>query len=130
MILALKAASMECELSLVDKSGEQIDFELWQSGRKLSEGLLSNIEALLKHNNLSFDELSGIVVYEGPGSFTSLRIGLIVANTVAYAQQIPIVGATGDEWVETAYKKLETARVGDYVMPEYGAAANITMPKK
>lgn len=130
MILALKAASMECEISLIDVAGKSVDKELWQSGRELSDGLMSNIEALLKRNKVSFDNLSGIVVYEGPGSFTSLRIGLMVANTIAYAQQIPIVGTTSDNWVMLALKKLETAKVGDYVMPAYGADANITKPKK
>lgn len=130
MILALKASSMECQLSLINKSGEQIDHELWQSGRELSDDLMSHVEALLKQNSAKFIDISGIVVYEGPGSFTSLRIGLMVANTIAYAQQIPIAGATGDDWIEAALKKLEAVKVGAYVMPAYGAEANITKPKK
>ncbi len=89
-----------------------------------------HIEALLKKNQAEFGDLIGIIVFEGPGSFTSLRIGLTVANTIAYAQQIPIVGATGDDWIQIALSKLKIAKLGDYVMPVYGAEANITKPKK
>lgn len=130
MILTLKTASMETELGLVDESGKQVEHEVWQSGRQLSEELLSRIERLLKKHKLSFPDLKSIIVYEGPGSFTSLRIGLTVANTMAYAQGILIVGATGEDWVQTALTKLPNAKPGDYVMPHYGAPANITKPKK
>ncbi len=130
MILTLKAASMECHLGLLDSDGQQLDHELWQSGRELSDGLLTHIELLIKKNKLDFKDLTGVIVYEGPGSFTSLRIGLMVSNTIAYAQNIPIVGATGDDWVRDGLAKLQTAKPGDYVMPEYGAEANITKPKK
>ena len=130
MILALKTASMETELSLIDQSGKQIDHELWQSGRQLSEGLLTQIEALLKKSKLTFNDLIGIIVFEGPGSFTSLRIGLTVANTIAYAQNLAIVGATGEDWIKLGLSKLSSAKPGKYVMPHYGAEPNITKPKK
>lgn len=130
MILALKTASMETELSLLNESGQTIDHELWQSGRQLSEKLLSHIEALIKKHEQAISDLDGIVVFEGPGSFTSLRIGLTVTNTMAYAQGIPIVGSTGDDWTKIGLNKLKDAKVGRFVMPKYGAEANITKPKK
>lgn len=130
MILTLKTASMETELGLIDDSGKPIEHELWQSSRELSDDLMVHIDTLLKKAKHTFDDLIGIVVYEGPGSFTSLRIALMVANTIAYAQGIPIVGATGDDWIKLGLSKLRTAKPGSYVMPEYGAEANITKPKK
>ena len=130
MILTLKTASMDTELGLIDQSGKYIDGEIWQSGRELSEGLMTHIEALLKQQKLGFADLTGLIVFEGPGSFTSLRIGLTVANTIAYAQTIPIVGASGKDWIKTGLSKPKTAKPGNYVMPVYGAEANITKPKK
>ncbi|PIZ74419.1 tRNA (adenosine(37)-N6)-threonylcarbamoyltransferase complex dimerization subunit type 1 TsaB [Candidatus Peregrinibacteria bacterium CG_4_10_14_0_2_um_filter_43_11] len=42
--------------------------------------------------------LTGILVISGPGSFTSLRVGIAVANTFAHQLKIPIVGLRTDEW--------------------------------
>jgi len=39
-------------------------------------------------------ELEGIVVGRGPGSFTSIRIGLAVARTLSLALGVPVAGAT------------------------------------
>lgn len=130
MILALKTASMETKLFILDDNGSELAHEEWQSGRELSEGLLEHIKSLLKQASGEIKDLTGIIAYEGPGSFTSLRIGLTVANTVAYAGNIPIVGTTGDNWMSEGLNKLKSAKPGDYAMPEYGAEANITKPKK
>lgn len=57
-----------------------------------SETLLPHIEEVLGMANQKKEELEGIAVSLGPGSFTGLRIGLATAKAVAYALQLPIVG--------------------------------------
>ena len=49
------------------------------------------IEALLNENNFDINEISKIIVVNGPGSFTGIRVGLSIAKTLAYALNIPIV---------------------------------------
>lgn len=110
--------------------GIEIDRIDWPAGRQLSATLLAKIEELLGRNHKTWDDLSGIVTYEGPGSFTGLRIGITVANTAAFILNIPIVGATSDNWLEQGIKQLTSDHFVDIVMPEYGAEANITKPKK
>lgn len=48
------------------------------------------IENIFKENNLSIKELDKIIVVNGPGSFTGIRIGLSIAKTLAYALNIKI----------------------------------------
>ena len=124
MIILLDTSTATCFLTVVDDEVWQ-DFE-WQAGRTLARGLLKFLEE--KTGDLR--DISGIGVMKGPGSFTGLRIGLTVANTLADSLNIPIAGATGEDWREMALKKLRAGENERIVMPEYGAAAHITAPRK
>ena len=77
-----------------------------------------------------FANVSSLIVFKGPGSFTGLRIGITVANAIAYAQNIPIVGTTGENWRGDGLKKLSGGKNDKIVMPEYGAEPNITKSRK
>ena len=48
------------------------------------------IESLFKENNLNVKDLKKIIVVNGPGSFTGIRIGLSIAKTMDYALNIDI----------------------------------------
>lgn len=48
------------------------------------------IEEIFKENNLDIKDLNKIIVVNGPGSFTGIRIGLSIAKTIAYALKINI----------------------------------------
>lgn len=128
MIILLDTSTPVCRLTLVD--GEQRFETEWQADRTLAKGLLKYLQDQLVAHGSSWDELTGIVVLKGPGSFTGLRIGISVLNTVAYAQHIPIVGETGPEWRETGLQRLAASEDDHNVVPEYGAEANITQPRK
>lgn len=49
------------------------------------------IKELLDENNVNTKELKKIVVINGPGSFTGIRIGLTIAKTLAYSLNIDVV---------------------------------------
>lgn len=57
-----------------------------------SQKLLPLIDELLKANKLNLTDLTEIKVHEGPGSYTGLRVGATVANTLAYLLKIPVNG--------------------------------------
>lgn len=128
MILLLDTSTMTCKLSFVD--GDWRFDDEWEANRELAKGLLGYIQNHLNEQGKDWTGISGIVVFKGPGSFTGLRIGLTVLNTLADARQIPIVGETGDHWQRAGLKRLEAGENDKIVLPEYGGEAHITQPKK
>lgn len=69
-----------------------------------AQAVLSLIDELLHTNGLATAELDAIEVNMGPGSFTGLRVGVAVANTLGTVLQIPINGRPVGETVEPVYQ--------------------------
>lgn len=130
MVLALRTDAPEAELKLLNKDGKVIGQEKWLAERRLAKESLGHLEDFLKNHKSNWNDLTGLVVFHGPGSFTGLRIGITVMNTIAYAQNIPIVGVSGDDWAEQGVKLLQDGQGQEIVLPEYGAEAHITKPRK
>lgn len=130
MILAIRTDKPESELYIYNDTGIILDTYKWLAHRQLSDTLLSKMNELLKKNQLSLTDIDGIVVYAGPGSFTGLRIGVTVANTLAYSLNVPIVGSSGDSWIESGFKKIKSQTTPQIVIPKYGSEAYITPPRK
>lgn len=59
--------------------------------KDLSKYTLPKIKELILKNNISFDDIEKIIVVNGPGSFTGIRIGLTIAKTLAWVKNIPII---------------------------------------
>jgi len=92
-----------------------------------SEKLLPAVSGLLKNKA---GNLKTVAVVNGPGKFTALRIGIAVANTLAYALNIPVVALsaseiTDNDLIEIINKKISKHKIG-YVKPMYGQEPNIT----
>lgn len=128
-ILGIRTDKPEAELCLyVDMVC--VNTEVWQAHRQLAETIHQKIQELLKRNSKSLEDVQGIACFQGPGSFTGLRIGLTVANTLAYAIGVPIVAAQGEHWAEHAVERLEAGENDQLALPFYGADAHITPQKK
>ncbi len=129
MILLWNSAEMHVQFDLIDDSGVVHAYE-WEAGRTLARDMLKYLNDRLAEYQATFDDISAIGVYRGPGSFTGLRIGLAVLNTLADANAVPIVGETGDGWKAQALARLEQSENDRLVLPEYGGDAHITKPRK
>jgi len=128
MIVLLDTSTPVCKLTLID--GDWHYDTSWESGRELAKGLLGYLEANLNESNKTWSDITGIVAFQGPGSFTGLRIGLTVLNTIADANDVPIVGATGDDWQNQGLARLSNSENDQLVLPEYGGEPHITQPRK
>src|ERR1035437_6876639 len=124
IVLTLRADRPEAELGLYDDQ-KQLAYTKWQAHLELSNTVHKEIKKILTKSSISLDDLEGIVCYSGPGSFTGLRIGLSVANTLAYAQDIPIVAKTGQDWIEAGIKDLLAGKNDKIALPKYGSPPNI-----
>ena len=69
----------------VYKNKEQLVFYRENNDNHLSERLLPLIKKAIDTSNINISDINNIVVANGPGSFTGVRIGVTVAKTLAYA---------------------------------------------
>lgn len=128
IILTLRTDKPEAEIGLYNDQ-TQLAYEVWQAHRQLAETIHAKIRDLLASQAKDWSDIQGIVVYRGPGSFTGLRIGVSIANALAYSLDIPII-ATDNDWIEKGIATLQTNPSKTAVVPEYGRPATVTTPKK
>lgn len=128
MILLLNTSTPTCKLTLIN--GDRKNQSEWLADRDLSNGLHRFIKKQLSEYDASWQDIKGIGVFRGPGSFTGLRIGLSVMNTLADSLNVPIVGTIGLDWQNQAIAMLEKNINDGVVQPLYGSEANITKPRK
>lgn len=89
-ILALETSTEFCSVALY-LNGRTFNKEVL-AGRRHSEILLSMIQEILSETELTLQQIDGIAFGAGPGSFTGLRIACGVAQGLAYAANLPVVG--------------------------------------
>lgn len=128
MILLIDTSTPICRLSMVQDDWRYDT--MWEAGRGLAKGLLAFLDQEISFQSKTWDDVTGLVVFRGPGSFTGLRIGITVFNSLAYARSLPIVGVVGEDWRIRGLERLEAGENDSIVLPEYGGEANITKPRK
>ena len=90
-ILAIETGSTICQVGLQFK-GERSFRQL--AIQSHSQVLLSLVDELLNSAGATLAGLDFIAVNHGPGSFTGMRVGVSVAQGLAFTQDIPIVGVS------------------------------------
>lgn len=129
LILTIRTDKPEAELGLYDGT-DQLEYEAWEAHRELSVTIHKKIESLLQSQDKTLHDVQGIVCFKGPGSFTGLRIGLTVANSLAYALKVPVVARTDPQWLEAGITDLLAGQDDHLALPEYGGEVHTTPQKK
>ena len=57
-----------------------------------SRRLLGSVDWVMQAAGVSWEELDGVAISLGPGSFTGLRIGMAAAKGIVFATQKPLIG--------------------------------------
>lgn len=92
MQLALETATNICSVAFSDREGE-IHEKRTKVRKSHSEQLFLFIEAFMEEYDFSIDELDGVVVSEGPGSYTGLRISASAVKGLLFQQDVSLYGA-------------------------------------
>ena len=91
MILAIDTSTQWMGIALYEDT--QILFEkIWRTNRRHTVELAPAIQSALDDCGRQISDLPAVAVALGPGSFTSLRIGLAVAKGLALTLRIPVIG--------------------------------------
>ena len=91
MLLAVDTSTAQVGLAIYD--GSQVISEYaWRSSQRHTVELAPAIFDVLKRCGLTMDNIQGLGVALGPGSFTSLRVGLSLAKGLALSRHLPLIG--------------------------------------
>lgn len=129
LVLTIRTDKPDAEIGLFE-GGQKIVYQTWHAHRELSVTLHQKIIDLLASRQKELSDLRGIIGFAGPGSFTGLRIGLTVANALAYGLEVPVVAAKGENWISDGVNRLSQGDADQIALPEYGAPVHITQQKK
>lgn len=79
------------------KDDQLVDSIIKKSTRHHSEFIMPTIRDIIANNGIEVKDLGQIIVVNGPGSFTGVRLAVTIAKTLAYALNIPIKTITSLE---------------------------------
>lgn len=106
-ILAIDSVTEMCSVAVA--VGDEIFQQQALQPQGHSNLLLPMVDAVLEQANISLARLDFLVVDTGPGAFTGVRIGLGVAQGLAYAAGLPVMGLTSLEILAAAIAVAATA---------------------
>lgn len=91
MILAIDTSTAAVSIALYDGT-EILGESTWKSQNRHTVSLAPAVEVLMNQTGTAFEDVTALAVALGPGSFTSLRVGLSFVKGIHAALQLPIIG--------------------------------------
>jgi len=90
LLLSLETSthSFSCALH---QDGKRVAFKESLENQTTASLLAIMIDQLFKDLGIRKDQLGGVIVAAGPGSYTGLRIGVATAKGICYALNIPLI---------------------------------------
>lgn len=90
--LAIDASTEACSVALQVEGEVYSRYDLCPQSHSLQ--LLPMVDELLAEASLKLSQCDGLIFGRGPGSFTGVRIGVGVAQGLAFAADLPVVGVS------------------------------------
>jgi len=90
MLLGIDTATDVASVALVRPGGREPLEEHLLGARRHAAALVPMLESLLRRAGASLDDVRGVALSDGPGSFTGLRVGAAMAKALVHARQLPL----------------------------------------
>ncbi|PCH94308.1 MAG: tRNA (adenosine(37)-N6)-threonylcarbamoyltransferase complex dimerization subunit type 1 TsaB [Gammaproteobacteria bacterium] len=90
--LAIDASTEACSVALKVNDKVYSRYDLCPQSHSLQ--LLPMVDEVLKEAGIKLSQCDGLIFGRGPGSFTGVRIGVGVAQGLAFAAELPVVGVS------------------------------------
>jgi tRNA threonylcarbamoyladenosine biosynthesis protein TsaB len=91
MVLGIDTSGYANAVGVIDGEKVLADFT-FEARTDSLEKIVSNIDMALKSAQIALDDISGIGVGLGPGSWTGIRVGVTVGKILAFGTGKPVVG--------------------------------------
>ena len=127
-LIAIETATEWCSVALWH-DGETAALET-RAGNRHADRVLPMLEQLLASAGTAMSQLDAIAFGAGPGSFTGLRIGCGVAQGIAFARDLPVLGistleAIAEESGAASVIAALDARMGEVYCAAYRRAGKL-----
>lgn len=131
MTLFLSAQDIKfLEVGLLEENGRLFSFQKIET---TPEKFLFKLSEFLAAEGVSLEEIKKIIVVSGPGSFTSTRLTVTIANAWAFAKNLPILSVpnperkSGEDLAAEQSKDWLLKNPKDFVVPIYDRPPFITL---
>ncbi len=130
LFLFIDTANKPNQIGLLSLDGNFKSIQNLEISGRQSEMLLSEIDGMLKYANLNIKKLGGILVVNGPGSYTSLRVGVSLANALSFASNLGIARISAHDSKNKHKRALALGNLNkDPISALYLSEPNITTKK-
>jgi tRNA threonylcarbamoyladenosine biosynthesis protein TsaB len=124
MLLGIDTCGSTGTIALAQREGDQIAVrgtaEL--ANKTYAALLIPRLRALLETHHVSLQEMEAIVIVNGPGSFTGVRVGVSAVKGLAEATNIPVLAVSRlkvlAQKARTPYAALDAGR-GEFYFGDY-----------
>lgn len=89
-LLAIDTSTDQAGIALVTPHG--VVSHSWPAARAQTTTVLPEIDRLVRMHGMAPTDITGVIVANGPGTFTGLRVGVAIAKGIVVASQVPMVG--------------------------------------
>ncbi|MBI4235102.1 tRNA (adenosine(37)-N6)-threonylcarbamoyltransferase complex dimerization subunit type 1 TsaB [Candidatus Peregrinibacteria bacterium] len=105
LALGIKTGSFKTEVAIF-QNGQILSYSCFKSNNDEAEKIMPLLMELSRKNKIKLSDIKKVYVIKGPGSFTGLRVGVTVANTIAYLNHAKLYELNSFDYWWTLFHEL------------------------